>query len=96
MGVALISEISLSGKENEHPLQVQPKNPVTSFEAICSSPLLGGLAIKLRREPLSNHISNQKDSLLSLPTTHFAPFLKIGSPFRIADQIVEQDLNDRA
>ena len=31
---------------------------------------------------------------LSLPTIHFAPFLKPDSPFQIADQVAKQDLND--
>ena len=43
--------------------------------------------------PLLNHLSCQKDKLLSFLAIHFIPLLNIDSPFLIAAQVGEQDLN---
>lgn len=92
MGVALIFESSLSGKEKEQPCQSQPEKPVISFKVMASSPLFRGPSISPLRVPLSSHLSYQKDSRLSFPTIHLEPFLKIASPLRIAAQVVEHVL----
>ena len=90
-GVAFISNINLSRNTKEQAYQFRPEKLTTSFSIISSSPLLRGPVIKFRRGLLSNHLSNQRDNWLFLPTIHFVPFQKTNSPLRMAAQVEEHD-----
>ena len=54
-----------------------------------SSPLFNSPTTRLLIVALSSHLSNQKDGLLFLPTTHLQPRLKTSLTLAIADRVLE-------
>ena len=92
--MAFISIVRGFRKKNDILLHLHPLNPIISLRRSWSSPLFKGPSIKLLKGPLSNHSSNQKDSLLSLLANNFVLLVKTSFPFLMAAKVKKQDLGE--
>ena len=90
-GVAFISKRIGVWKEKETCSKFQPIKPTTSLSFKFSSSLFSGPEIRLRRFPLSIHLSYQRDKPLSLPGIHLVHLLKIYFPFLRATHVEEHE-----